>query len=125
MSCRTKALNFWAAIQHFTAALQHNPQDARVLSNRATVYLQLRKWLQCIEVRQLLTAFVCNCFQDCDQSIRVEPTFVEPQLTRVLALKALGRLDEAAETFRRILDIHDSPEAVEGLAQLSKGLERE
>ena len=68
-------------------------------------------------------AFIYHLFQDCDQSILVELTFVEPQLTRALALKALGRLDEAAETYRRILDIHHCPEAVEGLAQLSKGLE--
>ena len=119
-------MNFWAAIQHFTAALQHNPQDAKVLSNRATAYLQLRNWPQCIQVRLLNNRIHLQFFsiQDCDQSILVEPTFVEPQLTRVLALKALGRLDEAAETFRRILDIHDSPEAVEGLAQLVEGSER-
>ena len=98
-------MNFWAAIQHFTAALQHNPQDAKVLSNRATAYLQLQKWSQCIQVRLLLTAFISNCFQDCDQSILVEPTFVEPQLIRALALKGLGRLDESAETYRRILNL--------------------
>ena len=68
----------------------------------------------------MLTAFIF--FQDCDQSILVDPTFVEPQLTRALALKGLGRLDEAGETYRRILDIHACPEAVEGLARLSKGL---
>ena len=68
----------------------------------------------------MLTAFIF--FQDCDQSILVDPTFVEPQLTRALALKGLGRLDGAGETYRRILDIHACPEAVEGLARLSKGL---
>ena len=102
------------------AALQHKPQDAKVLSNRATAYLQLQKWRLCIQVRLMLTAFIF--FQDCDQSILVDPTFVEPQLTGALALKGLGRLDEAGETYRRILDIHACPEAVEGLARLSKGL---
>ena len=116
-------MNFWEAVQHFTAALQDNPQDAKVLSNRATAYLQLQKWSQCIQVRLLLKASIYNLFQDCDQSILVEPTFVEPQLTRAQALKALGRLDEAAETYKRILDIHACPEAVEGLAQLLEGSE--
>ena len=78
-------------------------------------------WYLSVQVRLMLTPFIF--FQDCDQSILVDPTFVEPQLTRALALKGLGRLDEAGETYRRILDIHHCPEAVEGLAQLSKGLE--
>ena len=43
--------DFHAAIEHYSIALQHNPQDAKVLSNRAAAYYKLQKWLKCIQVR--------------------------------------------------------------------------
>ena len=40
---------------------------------------------------------------DCDQSILADPTFLKPYLRRALALKAIGRVEEAIEAFREVL----------------------
>ena len=41
--------------------------------------------------------------QDCDRSILADPAFLKPYLRRALALKAIGRVEEAIEAYRMVL----------------------
>ena len=41
--------------------------------------------------------------QDCDGSILADPAFLKPYLRRALALKAIGRVEEAIEAFGEAL----------------------
>ena len=42
--------------------------------------------------------------QDCDRSILADPAFLKPYLRRALALKAIGRVEEAIEAYREVSD---------------------
>ena len=57
--------------------------------------------------------------QDCEAAIRLEPGLVKAQLRRAAALRGLGRLEEAKEGYRRVLNIDPSCEdAKKGLEEL-------
>ena len=49
--------------------------------------------------------FFPSTFQDCDESIFLDPNLVQPHLKRADALSILGRVEEAWEAYRRVVSM--------------------
>ena len=78
-----------AALQCYSAALQHDPRDTLALSNRAACYHKLQQWQLCIE--------------DCDRSIALNPGHHKSYMRKASAFKSLGNTQEAMAAYRLFL----------------------
>ncbi len=103
------------AIREYDEACLRNPDDARVYSNRAACYLKLMEFERAVK--------------DCDECVRLDPTFAKGYLRKGNALLAMQRNDEAGTAFRKALELEpDNAEARQGLGrtmQDTAGLTRE
>jgi len=89
------------AIKHYTEAIKRNPEDAKIYSNRAACY-------------QKLTEFGL-ALKDCEQCIRLEPTFVKGYIRKGFALLATKDLSKAQAAFQKALELDENnAEAIEG-----------
>ncbi|KAH7636532.1 stress-induced phosphoprotein 1 [Dermatophagoides farinae] len=90
-----------AAIKHYTEAIKRNPDDAKLFSNRAACY-------------QKLTEFNL-ALKDCEECIRLEPTFVKGYIRKGYALLAAKEHAKAQAAFQKALEIDENnKEAIEG-----------
>jgi len=92
------------AIKHYTEAIKRNPEDAKLYSNRAACYTKLMEFNYCIS--------------DCDECIRLDPTFVKGYLRKGGACLMLRQFGRAKAAFEEALKLDSSnQEALDGLRQ--------
>jgi len=82
------------AIAHYTEALKRNPQNYKVLSNRAACYSKLMDWQRGLE--------------DCDACIKADPNFVKAYIRKGKIQHFLKQYHKALETFERGLALEPS-----------------
>lgn len=80
-----------SAMKHYTEAIQRNPEDAKLYSNRAACYQKLA------EFRLAL--------QDCDECIRLDSSFVKGHIRKGMALTALKENSKATAAFQKALEL--------------------
>lgn len=89
------------AIQHYNEAIKRNPEDARVYSNRAACYTKLLEF-------QL-------ALKDCEECIRLDPTFFKGHIRKANALFAMKEYSRASSAYQKALELDPSnQEAKEG-----------
>lgn len=89
------------AIKHYTEAIKRNPDDAKIYSNRAACY-------------QKLAEFKLAC-DDSDECIKRDPKFIKGYIRKGYALIAMKKNTEAAEAFKKALDVDENnAEALDG-----------
>ncbi|XP_022703777.1 stress-induced-phosphoprotein 1-like isoform X2 [Varroa jacobsoni] len=94
------------AIKHYTEAIKRNPEDAKVFSNRAACYQKLA------EPHLALT--------DCNECIRLDPTFTKGHIRKGFALLAMRDTAKARSAFEKALELDpNSTEALEGFKKCS------
>lgn len=94
------------AIRHYNEAIKRNPEDSKIYSNRAACYQKLAEFHLALK--------------DCDECIRLEPTFVKAHLRRGYALVAMKELSKASAAFQKALDLDpSSQEAMDGYRKCS------
>jgi len=98
--CFTKG-DYPNAIKHYTEAIKRNPEDAKIFSNRAACYQKLAEFPLALK--------------DCEQCIRLDPTFVKGYIRKGYALIAMKDLSKAQSAFEKALEIDkNNSEAMEG-----------
>eukprot|EP00118_Oscarella_pearsei_P025263 m.307856 g.307856 ORF g.307856 m.307856 type:complete len:553 (+) comp42942_c0_seq1:67-1725(+) len=94
--------DFPSAMKHYSEAIQRNPDDAKLYSNRAACYTKLA------EFRLGLA--------DCEKCLELDPTFVKGYLRKAKIELALKEQIKAAHTYQKVLDFDPgNAEAKEGL----------
>lgn len=94
------------AIKHYTEAIARNPEDGKIYSNRAACYQKL--------------AEPHLALKDCDECIRVEPTFVKGYIRKGYALMAMRDQSKARTAFEQALEIDpNNAEAMDGYRKCS------
>jgi len=89
------------AIKHYTEAIKRNPDDAKLYSNRAACY-------------QKLAEFRMAC-DDAEQCVKRDPKFVKGHIRKGMALLAMKKTSEAAESFQNALELDENnAEALDG-----------
>jgi tetratricopeptide (TPR) repeat protein len=78
-----KAGNFMQAIEHYTKAISHG-KDKTYFTNRAVCFFNLQKFSKCIS--------------DCNEAIKLDPTFAKAYWRKAESLLVTGRLREAIDT---------------------------
>uniref|UniRef100_A0A2P2HXJ6 Stress-induced-phosphoprotein 1 n=1 Tax=Hirondellea gigas TaxID=1518452 RepID=A0A2P2HXJ6_9CRUS len=93
-----------AAVKHYTEAVLRNPDDAKVFSNRAACYTKLAEF---------------NLgMKDCDECIRLEPSFIKGYIRKAKIQQGLRQFSAAQESFRKALNIDPNhPEVLSGLKE--------
>lgn len=84
-----KAGNYMAAIDHYTKAISHR-KDKTFFTNRAVCFFNLQKFSKCIS--------------DCNEAIKVDPTFPKAYWRKAEALLVTGKLKEAVETLNTAIE---------------------
>ena len=96
-----KAGDFSNAVKKYTEAIRRNPKDPKLYSNRAACYTKLMSFDLALK--------------DCDQCIRLEPTFVKAYLRKAKACAAMGQTSKVMSAYERALEIDPNcSEAMEG-----------
>jgi tetratricopeptide (TPR) repeat protein len=99
-----------AAIEHFTAAIDHAPDFAEAHAGRAAAYY--------------LTNRVGPAIDDLRQTLVLEPDHIIALQGFGVILEELGRPEDALEIFRRVADMDPQDvEAAEAVARLAASLE--
>ncbi|XP_017481576.1 PREDICTED: stress-induced-phosphoprotein 1-like [Rhagoletis zephyria] len=89
------------AIKHYTEAIKRNPEDAKIYSNRAACYQKLAEFYLALK--------------DCEECIRLEPTFVKGYIRKGYALMATKELSKAQSAFQKALELDENnKEAIDG-----------
>jgi len=90
------------AIKHYTEAIKRNPDDPKVYSNRAASYNKLCEYGLAV--------------RDCDECLRLDPTFVKGYLRKAGAHLALKETSKAKDCYQKALELDPNcHEAQEGL----------
>lgn len=84
-----KAGNFMQAIEHYTKAIAQR-KDKTFYTNRAVCFFNLNKFSKCIS--------------DCNEAIKVDPTFAKAYWRKADAQMVTGRLKEALETINTAIE---------------------
>ena len=82
------------AVEHYSRALELDPQLSTAQNNRAMCWLKLGRFRHAVE--------------DCDSVLDADACNVKALLRRGTAKQALGQLGEAAEDFRRVTELQPS-----------------
>jgi len=89
------------AIKHYSEAIRRNPDDAKIFSNRAACYTKLAEF-------QL-------GLKDCDECIRLEPTFVKGYIRKGAVLLGLKEPTKALQAYQKAMDLDPNcQEAIDG-----------
>ncbi|KAH9828885.1 dnaJ homolog-like protein subfamily C member 7 [Teratosphaeria destructans] len=107
-----KATRFQAAVDTYTSALEVDPlnkgTNSKILNNRAMCYSKQKQWQAAIA--------------DCDQAIKLDPSYIKARKTRAKALGEGGDWDEAVRAYKAIQE--QNPEEP-GIAKDIKSAELE
>ncbi|KAI6788159.1 TPR-like protein [Hortaea werneckii] len=80
------------AVDTYTSALDIDPgnkgTNSKILNNRAMCYLKLKKWDEAIA--------------DCDQAVKLDPSYTKPKKTRAKALGESGNWEEAVRAYKSV-----------------------
>jgi len=96
------------AMKHYSEAIRRNPDDAKLYSNRAACYQKL--------------AEPHLALKDCDECIRLEPSFVKGYIRKGFALLAMRDTSKAKTSFEKALELDpNSSEAIDGFRKCSMG----
>jgi stress-induced-phosphoprotein 1 len=79
------------ALQFYTEAIKRNPTDAKLYSNRAACYAKLMEFNMAI--------------RDCDECIRLDPSFVKGYLRKGASLMAIKEFSRASDVYQKALEI--------------------
>lgn len=93
--------DYSAAVKHYTEAIQRNPEDAKLYSNRAACYTKL-------------AAFDLG-LKDCDTCVRLDETFIKGWIRKGKILQVMQKSSEAQTAYQKALEIDpNNAEALEG-----------
>jgi stress-induced-phosphoprotein 1 len=81
------AKDYHKAIEHFTEAINENPADHTLYSNRSACYYNLNQYTKALE--------------DGEKCIEVKSDWGKGYQRRAMALHALGRFDEALTDYEK------------------------
>lgn len=92
----------WAdAVKFYSEAIQRNPKDPKIYSNRAACYTKLNAFDLTIK--------------DCDTAIKMDPNFVKAYLRKANVLKAMGQAKNAMDVYNKAMELDpNSDEAKNG-----------
>jgi stress-induced-phosphoprotein 1 len=79
------------AIKHYNEAMKRNPDDAKIYSNRAACYQKLLEFSLALK--------------DCEEAIRLDPTFVKAHVRKGHALLAMKDTMRAGQAFEKALEL--------------------
>lgn len=98
--------DFANAVKHYTEAINRNPSDAKIYSNRAACYTKLMSF-------NLALA-------DCETSITMDPTFVKAYLRKAKALLGMGQSSKATSVYEKAIELDPNcGEAIDGYKNCS------
>ncbi|XP_062535299.1 uncharacterized protein LOC134204499, partial [Armigeres subalbatus] len=93
--------DYSVAVKHYTTAIQRNPEDAKLYSNRAACYTKL-------------AAFDLG-LKDCDTCCRLDETFIKGWIRKGKILQVMQKSSEAQTAYQKALEIDpNNAEALEG-----------
>jgi tetratricopeptide (TPR) repeat protein len=96
--------NFYQAIEHFDAAIKHNPNDGAAYNDRALCMVEL--------------GIIDEAFSYFDKGIEVEPDYATIYHNKGWLLNNIGRYSEAIEYFKKALELEPKrPVTFENLAE--------
>eukprot|EP00921_Rhytidocystis_pertsovi_P011057 GHVQ01017816.1.p1 GENE.GHVQ01017816.1~~GHVQ01017816.1.p1 ORF type:complete len:549 (-),score=83.33 GHVQ01017816.1:1872-3518(-) len=102
-----KSANFDEAVAAFTAAIEANPGDHVLYSNRSGAYASLHKYKEAL--------------QDAEKCVKLKPDWPKGYSRKGLALHNLGKSDEAETTYNQGLKIDPNNAALkDGLANIKE-----
>jgi len=95
---------FPEALKHYTEAINRNPSDAKIYSNRAACYTKLAEFNLGLK--------------DCEECIRLDPTFVKGYIRKAKIEYGLKQYSKAEESYKKALEIcPDNSDALNGLRE--------
>jgi len=107
-----KAGKYPDAIREYTEAIKRNPQDAKIYSNRAACYSKLAEFYLGLK--------------DCEQCIKLEPTFIKGYLRKAKMHVGLKEETKAKQAYEQALEIDSSNmEARQGLLECERMLNKD
>lgn len=105
--------NYVKAIQFYTTAIEKR-EDTAFYSNRAACYLKMKKYY--------------NCISDCNKLLTIDPKFAKGYVRRGQGEMALGKIEEAVQTFRKANELENNDASIKKSmeeSELAKGYDED